>query len=302
MKCFYIKYEYNIEKNDIENISLCLKQNSCFKVLNTYFIYNKLYGWGTFQLEAYVFNNNKNDAIEELKKSCAVLSFLFRIDIVPSEHYFYCRDDVHFDSLYSNQTIGNRKIDYISDFTNRILALTDTKKECFFKCIECYQSALAFEGASFAEEQFLVLFRIFESIISHFYSGVKKDKLKHDIPENFKSQLNVIIQENLMVNIGDDDLAEITNKVVRLIRNKAKYNILYILSYYNIDFSYDDVLKIVSKRNQITHMDGELFKSDYDNNLQEYIKVEYQLCRELIITYFFEQISYDKKLYCKIEW
>lgn len=156
------------------NVSLGLKQNSCFKVLNTYFIYKKIYGFGTFQIEAYVFDSDYAKACLELKKSCTVLSFIFGIDIVPYEGHLCKINDVSISSFETLLTDENRKMNYISNFSNYILSFPDNKKECLFKSLDCYQTALAFEGTSFAKEQFLVLFRIFETIIAHFYSGVKK--------------------------------------------------------------------------------------------------------------------------------
>lgn len=99
-----------------------------------------------------------------------------------------------------------------------------------------------------------------------------------------------------------DDLTDIKHNIIRLTKNKAKYNIIYILKYYNIAYNYDEILEIVSKRNEITHMKGELFKTDYETNLQEYIGIEFKLCRELINKYFFNDIPFDKNILCKIKW
>lgn len=302
MKCFYTEYEYDNDKHDMSNVSLGLKQNSCFKVLNTYFIYNKMYGFGNFQLKAYVFNDDTKKAYLELKKSCAVISFLFGIDIAPLERNFYEINNVTISEITSQLTEEYKKTDFITDFSTRINSFQDNKKECFFKCAECYQSAIAFESTSFAKEQFLVLFRIFETIIAHFYLGVGNKALKHDISTTFQGQLNEFIESYFKVKFDDDDLTDIKHNIIRITKNKAKYNIIYILNYYNIPYAHDKILEIVSKRNEITHMKGELFKSDYETNLQEYITIEFKLCRNLIIKYFFDNIDYDKKIKCKIEW
>ena len=288
MNCWCIDdWEFD---DDERIIRLSIKENSYFKVLNTYFIYTADRYFGAFKLKAYVFANQKADAEKEIKHSCFFLSYIFDINIEVYKNYIHLDNSKNESDLSSSISLNSGKLKKIQSLSSRISSTTELKKESFFNCSECYLYALSLDINRLYNEEFLVLFRIFESISKLFYNDVAKHKLKHNFSErNSIDALSEYISNNFKVKVRESDLHRFQNSIIKHIKDDMLYKLLYIFEYYDIEYTYSKIEQIVKLRNDMTHMNGINIS---DDDLYKLIIMEIVLTRSLINKIYFDKNTF----------
>ncbi len=296
MKCWCVE-DWFFDDDDLK-VKLSIKENTYFRILNTYFTYKARRGFAEFKLHAYVFANSKEDAEKQLKHACFFLSYIFGVNI-DLYNSFIKLDNKNENDLLNETSLNSGKLKKLQLLSNQISSISEVKKEYFFNCSECYLYALSLNKNRLYNEEFLVLFRIFESVSKIFYNDVGKNKLKHNFSEtNSKDVLSDYICTYFKVKVRKKDLDRFHNIIIKQIKDDMLYKLVYIFEYYGICYDYSTIEEIVKLRNDMTHMNSYSITEEHLYNL---ISTETILVRRLINKIYFNKNTFKALMIAKVE-
>jgi hypothetical protein len=300
------KLHYGWDSNDLtyfmgcEKIRLILPINFVFKVLNTFYKYNPLQGYGEANLDVNTYAENKEIAEENIENSNNLLSFLYGLNITFGINGGFLSDNQQEPEF--DQIIKGKNIKKIYDSSGTIKLLSGQKKKALFDSLACYSTGLNFDLERFIQESFLTRFRIFEIISFDFFYGLKANTLHVDLQVNdAEVKIKKIIDEHFHFQLIDATYKGITdyffNYIVKRIKNEEYFKLSYIFNLYNIQYESSQLRELVTVRNNIIHAKGIIYN---DDQKWQYSNLTDKLTKELISKYFFgksyTQIMLDRKI------
>lgn len=286
-KLFYNWISDFDETTPFYKVRLRITPNLEFKVLNTFYTYRPEIGFGCINLKAYTYAESKEYAEVNIKNSNNLLTYLYwlPIDFGSQSGSFF---EVQCSPLFTPKIIG-QNLKKIYAVSNIIDTFQTSKKEVLYEILACYSSGLILEFKGFLEESLLTRFRIFESIAFHYFNGIKKNELHFDLrKDDAKLKVKALLNEYIGIQYKESDYNELSsqliNNAVKKIHTQAYSKIVYMLKMYNVSFVPSEVNKMVSMRNDMTHMNGGKYCED---ELIKYTGIIDKLCIGLIDKYFF---------------
>lgn len=290
MKSIYIDIR-NIEYYEPFNISLNIKNGSCFTFLSVDYKYI-CDEWGNNLI---ICNYKEDEAyIKKIEISLRILSYLWGAPIAEMKEFYEYRTTPSFLTLSNS-----KKISRINMMNENINMLSVKRRELFYSIVGHFYMGLKFYYMQLFEEAFINFYKVLEILSKEYYGMFFLTKTHYNI-DDLSCFLKKYIYKSTKIAYDEAKIKQISDSVKSCINENFEKNtydkILFFLSNENIKFDPIELKKHVKTRNKLAHGGAQ----DEESISEDIICIKL-LCQDGISKFFFRKNYNEINIKCKIE-